>query len=121
MRATKYTLVFFTILIIFHCKTKPIVTVPGGWINQEINAPIVIKSFDFLKKEAKLNFKNIEILEVLTAKTQVVAGTNVALNCKYKLKEKKASNLNAIINIDLEKKYTLIKFDFTAPKGLVAP
>ena len=120
---TSKNIVLLSLLALFltagMCKSTEVV--PGGWIDQKTDAEIVVKALNFLKKEAKNNIADIEILEVISAQTQVVAGYNVALKCKYKSKEKVASNLKAVIYIDLKDKYTLINLGFEVPKKQVAP
>ena len=94
--------------------------VAGGFHQIEITSPEAVKGVDFLKKELAKKQPGIKELHLEEAESQVVAGYNLKLLCRYTendAKEKK--RLRATIYVDLDGKYTLtdLKLDVKESSG----
>ena len=94
--------------------------VVGGFHQIEITSPEAVKGVDFLKKELAKKQPGIKELQLEQAESQVVAGYNLKLLCRYaedNAKEKK--RLRATIYVDLDGKYTLtdLTLDVKEPDG----
>ncbi|RME87853.1 MAG: hypothetical protein D6767_11145 [Candidatus Hydrogenedentota bacterium] len=84
----KISLVIALCSIIITCKSKEVKgqqmdKIPGSYVSQPVNSPLVKEAYDFLKAYLQKEKPDIQLGKVVEAGSQVVAGYNVRLVCEY--------------------------------------
>lgn len=79
---------------------------PGDFTERKLTEPEVQAAFNFLRMQIKLKHADVEIKELVSARSQVVQGENFLLGCKYTQKSKDAK-LNALVYRNLEGSHSI--------------
>lgn len=86
-------MIFFTVapflFLIAGCHGMEEPVSVGGWTERRPDAEIVQSAFAFAAKEAAKRYAGLKLSSPRRAETQVVAGTNIRMECPYELAEKR--------------------------------
>ena len=109
-RAILYTFIVMIASTLISCSSSEI---DGGWMKLEPGHPDVVKAVSFLKKELASRHPDIRIMQVQSAKSQIVAGQHLDLICIYSSEiTRKTKTLKALVFVTLDEKYSLEKLKF---------
>ncbi len=110
----KIFIVFLIMSVLFCCETsrQPQEHIAGAFESADVNSKAVMDVVAFVEKELQTDYSGLKIIKTERAQTQVVAGTNFLILCKYKFNGKNKYMLVKIYeNLDNIRSITELDMD----------